>query len=41
LICNNHESLAKTMQHRRSYQAPRDSPEANGSLVKRWTAEEL
>ena len=41
LICNNHENLAKTMQHRRSYQAPRDSPEANGSLVKRWTAEEL
>jgi len=40
LICNNHKNLAETMQHRRSYQAPRMSAEANGSLVKRWTAEE-
>ena len=41
LICNNHQDLAQTMQHRRSYQTPRVSAEANGSLVKRWTAEEF
>ncbi|MDB4372313.1 hypothetical protein N9Z53_00920 [Mariniblastus sp.] len=41
LICNNHKNLDETMQHRRSYQTPKTSTEANGSLVKRWTAEEL
>lgn len=40
LICNHHQDLAQTMQHRRSYQTPKVSAEANGSLVKRWTAEE-
>ncbi len=40
LICNNHMDLTQTMQHRRSYQTPRASSESNGSLVKRWTAEE-
>ena len=32
--------LCTTMQHRRAYQRPRQSQEKNGSLVKRWTAEE-
>ena len=32
--------LWKTMQHRRAYQSPRKALEQNGSLVKRWTAEE-
>jgi hypothetical protein len=40
LMLNSQPDLARTMQHRRSYQKPRDSIEQNGSLVKRWTAEE-
>lgn len=40
LMLNSHLDLTRTMQHRRSYQKPRDSVEQNGSLVKRWTAEE-
>lgn len=40
LMLNGHDDLSKTMQHRRAYQRPRDSQEQNGSLVKRWTAEE-
>lgn len=41
LILNDSINLARTMQHRRSYQKPRHSNEQNGSLVKRWTAEEV
>ena len=41
LICNNHKNLADTMQHRRAFQTPKTPTEANGSLVKRWTAEEF
>ncbi|MFK7766609.1 MAG: hypothetical protein AB8B55_05260 [Mariniblastus sp.] len=40
IMINNGERLEKTMQHRRSYQKPRAAEEQNGSLVKRWTAEE-
>ena len=40
LMLNNCDDLSKTMQHRRSYQKPRAADEQNGSLVKRWTAEE-
>ena len=40
LMLNNHEDLSITMQHRRAYQKVRESLEQNGSLVKRWTAEE-
>jgi len=40
LMVNNHEDLSQTMQHRRSYQTVRLQNEQNGSLVKRWTAEE-
>ena len=41
-MLNSHADLARTMQHRRAYQKPRsDTPEQNGSLVKRWPAEEL
>lgn len=40
LISNNQTDLAKTMQHRRAYQLPRQPNQQNGGLVKRWTAEE-
>jgi hypothetical protein len=40
LMLNSHDDLTKTMQHRRAYQKPRGEHEQNGSLVKRWTAEE-
>ena len=40
LMLNNHDDLSQTMQHRRSYQKIREQNEQNGSLVKRWTAEE-
>ena len=40
LMLNNHSDLTQTMQHRRSYQKIRETNEQNGSLVKRWTAEE-
>lgn len=40
LMLNSHDDLTKTMQHRRAYQKPRAALEQNGSLVKRWTAEE-
>jgi hypothetical protein len=40
LMLNNHDDLTKTFQHRRSYQKVREQNEQNGSLVKRWTAEE-
>ena len=40
LMLNAHDDLAKTMQHRRAYQNPRIANQQNGSLVKRWTAEE-
>lgn len=40
LMLNSFEDLTQTMQHRRSYQKPREMTEQNGSLVKRWTAEE-
>lgn len=40
LMANNVNDLSKTMQHRRAYQKPRAADEQNGSLVKRWTAEE-
>ena len=41
LMLNNHDELSQTMQHRRAYQKPREGLEQNGSLVKRWTAEEV
>ena len=41
LMLNHHEDLTQTMQHRRAYQKPRLALEQNGSLVKRWTAEEI
>lgn len=41
LMVNNANNLAMTMQHRRAYQKPREPFESNGSLVKRWTAEEI
>lgn len=40
LMLNNADDLANTMQHRRAYQKPKAANEQNGSLVKRWTAEE-
>jgi hypothetical protein len=40
-MLNHHADLACTMQHRRAYQQPREINEQNGSLVKRWPAEEL
>ena len=40
LMVNHHQDLSRTMQHRRAYQKPRLANEQNGSLVKRWTAEE-
>lgn len=40
LMLNNLDIIGKTMQHRRAYQKPRETNEQNGSLVKRWTAEE-
>lgn len=40
LMQNNHDDLSQTMQHRRSLQQPRSESDSNGSLVKRWTAEE-
>ena len=46
LMLNSHSDLVRTMQHRRSYQKVRGSVEQNtnveqnGSLLKRWTAEE-
>ena len=40
LMLNTHDDLTRTMQHRRAYQKPRETTEQNGSLVKRWTAEE-
>jgi len=40
LMLNSHDDLTQTMQHRRSYQKARETSEQNGSLVKRWTAEE-
>jgi hypothetical protein len=40
LMLNAHDDLTRTMQHRRAYQKPREASEQNGSLVKRWTAEE-
>jgi hypothetical protein len=41
LMLNSHQDLTRTMQHRRAYQESRIAPEQNGSLVKRWPAEEL
>ncbi len=41
LMLNAADDLLTTMQHRRAYQKPRESLEQNGSLVKRWTAEEI
>lgn len=41
LMLNSSDDLAQTMQHRRAYQKPRGQAEQNGSLVKRWTAEEV
>ena len=40
LMLNSCDDLTRTMQHRRAYQKPRGVAEQNGSLVKRWTAEE-
>lgn len=40
LMLNSHDDLTRTFQHRRAYQRPREALEQNGSLVKRWTAEE-
>ena len=40
LMVNNADDLSLTMQHRRAYQKPKEANEQNGSLVKRWTAEE-
>ena len=40
LMINNVDDLALTMQHRRAFQKPKEANEQNGSLVKRWTAEE-
>ncbi|MCP4952458.1 MAG: hypothetical protein GY922_11510 [Proteobacteria bacterium] len=41
LMVNHASDLTQTMQHRRAYQKPRTANEQNGSLVKRWTAEEI
>jgi len=40
LMLNNHADLSRTYQHRRSMQKPKSEIKQNGSLVKRWTAEE-
>jgi len=40
LMLNSCDDVTRTMQHRRAYQKPRGLAEQNGSLVKRWTAEE-
>ena len=40
LMLNNHADLSITMQHRRAMQRAKADNEQNGSLVKRWTAEE-
>lgn len=40
LMVNNNVDLTVTMQHRRAFQKPKETNEQNGSLVKRWTAEE-
>lgn len=40
LMLNNHADLSRTFQHRRSMQKPKSEIAQNGSLVKRWTAEE-
>ena len=40
LMLNNHADLSRTFQHRRSMQKPKSEISQNGSLVKRWTAEE-
>ena len=40
LMLNNHSDLSRTFQHRRSMQKPKSEIAQNGSLVKRWTAEE-
>ena len=40
LMVNNNDDLRATMQHRRAFQKPKEANEQNGSLVKRWTAEE-
>lgn len=40
LMLNAGPDLDRTMQHRRSYQQTRAESAQNGSLVKRWTAEE-
>ena len=41
LMLNAHDDLTRTMQHRRAFQKPKLAGEKNGSLVKRWTAEEF
>ena len=41
LMLNNTENLGNTMQHRRAYQPADETAAQNGSLVKRWPAEEL
>ena len=41
LMLNNAADLGKTMQHRRAYQPADQTAAQNGSLVKRWPAEEL
>ena len=40
LMLNNHADLSITMQHRRAMQRAKSDNDQNGSLVKRWTAEE-
>ncbi len=40
LMLNGHADLRKTMQHRRAYITARETGAAQGSLVKRWPAEE-
>lgn len=41
LMLNDDPDLTRTVQHRRAYQRPKIQNEVNGSLVKRWTAEEI
>ena len=41
LMLNNTVNLGNTMQHRRAYQPADQTATKNGSLVKRWPAEEL
>ena len=41
LMLNNTGNLSTTMQHRRAYQPADQTAAQNGSLVKRWPAEEL